>query len=323
MNNIYRIIILLLVISFTACTSTQQRLSATYDEDRDVGLGGTGILATMGDEDNDGGLGGTGILGEITGFGSIFVNGIEIEYDNDTPFTIDGKAASPQQLEIGDVVEVLAMDSANRTRARLINLRHEIIGRVDSVGPDTFSFTVEGQSIVQAIDVSMPKSGDMVAISGFRIDEQTIVATRVTPTDAKQTLLRTHTTLPFKDKTARWLVQTYVHNYKAVVQLDGVTHVLIAKEKTGKSSNEGLGIRILQLQKSASGQIKLEQVIEEKGMPRGQFVPRQGQWSDGNRMYQHMYGPESGYGGGQESGAGSGSGSGQESGQRSQSGNRR
>jgi hypothetical protein len=36
------------------------------------------------------GLGGTGILGKVTGFGSVFVNGIEIEYDDKTIYTIDG-----------------------------------------------------------------------------------------------------------------------------------------------------------------------------------------------------------------------------------------
>ena len=110
----------------------------------------------------------------------------------------------------------------------------------------------------------------MVAVSGFRINEQTIVSTRVTPADAKQTLLRTHSVLPFREKTTRWRVQTYVQNNKAVFQLDGVSHVLSIKEKTEKTFADRLGIMILQLQKPATGQLKLEQVIAPMKMPRGQ-----------------------------------------------------
>jgi hypothetical protein len=41
------------------------------------GVGGTGLQA--------GGVGGTGIVGTITGFGSVCVNGLEVEYDHSTP----------------------------------------------------------------------------------------------------------------------------------------------------------------------------------------------------------------------------------------------
>ncbi len=147
MSNIYRIITLLLIISITACVSNQSEVIAANDEDKDIGLGGTGMVANTGN-----GLGGTGIVGQITGYGSVFVNGIEVEYDNDTAFTINGKTATPQQLEIGDVVEILTIDANPHTQAQVINLRHEIIGEVDSVEPHTYSFTIDGQSIVQSID---------------------------------------------------------------------------------------------------------------------------------------------------------------------------
>ena len=85
MSGVMRIIVLLLLVTVSACTSGLLNSTATNDEDQDIGLGGTGLMANTGN-----GLGGTGIVGEITGFGSIFVNGVEIEYDSDTPFTING-----------------------------------------------------------------------------------------------------------------------------------------------------------------------------------------------------------------------------------------
>jgi len=108
-----------------------------------------------------------------------------------------------------------------------------------------------------------------VAVSGFRIDEQTILSTRITPADEKQSLLRTYTDLPFKGKAARWLVQTHVSNDKATFKLDGITHSIALKKKTNKTLNDRLGIKILQLQKSAAGQLKLDHVIEPMALPRG------------------------------------------------------
>ena len=267
MNIFYRIIILLWLVCLAACVSTQSNMAvAANDEDKDIGIGGTGMLANTGGS----GLGGTGIVGEITGFGSIFVNGIEIEYDNETAFTIDGKTAAPQQLETGDVVEVLTTDTNKHTEAQIINLRHEIIGKVESVEPQTYSFTVHGQSVVQAINkVVLPEVGTMVAVSGFRIDERTILSTRVTPADTEQTLLRTHSDLPFKGKTARWVIQTHVRNDIATFELDGIKQTIKLKQKTNKTLNDQLGIKILQLQKPASGQLELDYVIEPMVLPRG------------------------------------------------------
>ncbi len=322
MNNIYRIFILLLVISFTACTTNLPNLSTANDEDKDVGLGGTGMLAAA-DSDSDNGLGGTGILGEITGFGSIFVNGIEIEYDSETAFTINGKSAKYQQLETGDVVEVLTTNLDKHTQARIINLRHEIIGKVEAIDPQTFSFSVQGQTIIQPVNNRLlPEIGAQVAVSGFRIDKTTIISTRVSPTDAKETLLRTQTGLPFKNKTTHWLVQRHVQNNKAVFRLAGTAHVLNIKDKTNKTYADLLGIKILQLQKSATGELKLNRVIESIAMPRGQRVSVPMQWRGDNKLQKPVSGSMPGPGMGHGSGVGSSTGVGSDSGQGTQTDNR-
>jgi hypothetical protein len=267
MSTIYRIIASLLILGMTACVSNQSTNSASNDEDKDIGLGGTGMLASTGS-----GLGGTGILGEITGYGSIFVNGIEVEYDDATDFSIDGKAAVHQQLEIGDVVEVLTVDDRKHTQARAINLRHEVIGKVESVDPETFSFTVLGQTVIQPLNKRLlPNVGTTVAVSGFRVDQQTIISTRVTLADTDQTVLRTYTELPFSEKTVRWLVQAYVHDDKAVFQLYGAAHDVNVVSKTTGLLKGRSGVKVLQLHKSdsESDPIKFEQVIEAEDILRG------------------------------------------------------
>ncbi len=45
----------------------------------DRGIGGTGAPAS-GPVISDRGIGGTGIVGVVTGFGSVFVNGLEVAY---------------------------------------------------------------------------------------------------------------------------------------------------------------------------------------------------------------------------------------------------
>ena len=282
MNSILRTISILLALSLIACVTGQSNVVAANDEDKDIGLGGTGMLAGAG-SDTGSGLGGTGIIGEITGFGSIFVNGIEIEYDDKTAFSINGETSAHQQLEIGDVVEVLTVDDKQHTQAQIINLRHEVIGVVESVEPQTYSFTVNGQSIVQSIVKStFPEVGTTVAVAGFRINAQTIVSTRVTPAKTGQDLLRSDTRLPFIKEAQRWLVQTHTKNGKVIFQNDGVTRSYLLNNKTDKPVKNGLGIKILQLQKSATGKINLKQVVEPVNIPRGHRTlnPVQQQSSD-------------------------------------------
>ena len=56
----------------------------------DRGIGGTGAPAALSAASRtaDRGIGGTGIIGVVTGFGSIFVNGLEIQYPADVHFTL-------------------------------------------------------------------------------------------------------------------------------------------------------------------------------------------------------------------------------------------
>jgi len=289
MNPLYRIITLILItLSLSVCSSTALNMSVSGDEDSDIGLGGTGMLAK--NIKDDSGMGGTGILGQITGFGSIFVNGIEVEYDNKTPFTIDGKTATPQQLEIGDVVEVLTLDTRQHTQALTINLRHEVIGKVEAIETQTYSFKINGQTIILPINAgTLPEVGSRVAVSGFRVNDNTIMSSRVTPAGTKHSLLRTHTELPFTGKTKQWLIQMHVQN-KVSFNLGVTPHTFTTREKTEKSDKH-LRIKILELQKSDSGQLKLNKVINPATLPLGKpekHLISPGQWNYRNGIQPKM-----------------------------------
>lgn len=286
MNTIYRIFIFLLVVGGAACASSETHRVGSGGEDEDIGLGGTGLLVSEGN-----GLGGTGIVGRITGFGSIFVNGIEVEYDNNTVMTIDGESSASHQLEIGDFVEILTADGNKHTRALAINVRHEIIGEVDTVNVDDYSFNIHGQTIIHAINTGeMPDPGETVAVAGFRVDEKTILSTRITPVENGGKLLRDHNELPFRNRVTRWLVQAYIQKGKVSFKINGTVHSLAVDGELAKTIKNGSGVGILQIQKTSTGELKIDKLTDTVDMPQGKSKPEPGQHNGNNMGYKSMPG---------------------------------
>lgn len=158
-----------------------------------IGTGGTGIDTGTGGTGIDTGTGGTGIVGVITGFGSICVNGIEVEFNERTPVVDNGATGSADNLKVGQVVEVLAAGKGERVMARQINVRDPLLGPVTRVDPANNRLEVMHQPVrwqagtvggqvgsrtVRLIDV---KPGQFVRVSGFRTDTGEVIASRVDP----------------------------------------------------------------------------------------------------------------------------------------------
>jgi len=265
MNTFSRVIVITLSIILSACAGDNVRLSAADDEDRDIGLGGTGLIAGL-----DNGLGGTGIVGQITGFGSIFVNGIEIEYHDGTPMTIDGQTVEAAALHIGDVVEVLTTDSSKHTQAMRINVRHEVIGKVSAVDEHSSSFTVLGQKVMAGDEVLLPEPGSTVAVAGTRIDDTHIRATRVTAVAHDRELLRKGMELPYSNDVKRWLIQTSVRDGQVAVDLDGSTQTVPVTAVQVAADQHATGI--VELYQSPTGALNVRKVVDPVKLPRGRQV---------------------------------------------------
>lgn len=158
------------------------------------GIGGTGISDRPG-----GGIGGTGITGYgvIQAFGSIFVNGREYEFGPDTRVSVDGKPSTLESLRLGDVVLVHGKaDPASRSGSALtIEVRHALVGRVETENSSGSLHTVLGQTVStapnahivdasgKAIAASAIKTGDMVAVSALKRPDGTWVADRIERVD--------------------------------------------------------------------------------------------------------------------------------------------
>jgi hypothetical protein len=141
----------------------------------DQGIGGTGI--TRGD---DHGIGGTGIVGVIQRFGSIYVNGERITYASDVPVRIDGEAASPKALRIGQLARVVATRQADGTLVtRNITIASEVSGPIEQVKGN--ELTVLGQKIVASGKETKLRAGTQVAVYGLRRTDGVIVASLVEP----------------------------------------------------------------------------------------------------------------------------------------------
>jgi hypothetical protein len=178
----------LAALLLAACASGPMQTAgqtAGQDPKNGDGIGGTGI--SVADNRNGDGVGGTGILGTISGFGSIIVNGMELEYDRGTKVEVDGRPAALEDLKVGQVILGTARTKNGELYLDSIEMLHAVTGPIDAIDHDAQSMTILGQRIRLNLggDGAAIESfktlgkGDSVSISGLRMADGTIVATRV------------------------------------------------------------------------------------------------------------------------------------------------
>jgi hypothetical protein len=153
-----------------------------------------------GGDDGGGGSGGidgrgTAVVsrGEITGFGSIIVNGVEYETDDTTEIEIDGETGRAEsELEIGDVVVVSGTVNDDGVTGTATNVIFDDVveGPVTAKNADSLQLSVLGQT-VQVVDgetlfddtppitFASITVGDVIEVSGYRLADGTISATRI------------------------------------------------------------------------------------------------------------------------------------------------
>lgn len=150
-----------------------------------TGIGGTGAVAQGGGIGGTGsvadgkGIGGTGIVGVITGFASVCVNGVEVQYDQGTPIAQAGTGP----LAIGQVVAIEAAGDGVSLHARRITVLHAVSGPVSSA--DAGRLQVLGHTVrvlpstIGGESAAGMRPGDAVQVSGLRLANGEIVASRI------------------------------------------------------------------------------------------------------------------------------------------------
>ena len=145
------------------------------------------------------GIGGSGFIssGSVTGFGSIFVNGVEFETDT-AEFEIEGISGSQNDLTEGMRVKVSGTVNADGVSgiATKVQFEDQLKGPISSVcnvvvedanGDDTKTCTVLGVSVIfnsadtvfVGTDFNSLANGDHIQVSGFFDDSGALKATAV------------------------------------------------------------------------------------------------------------------------------------------------
>ncbi|HEX7093770.1 MAG TPA: DUF5666 domain-containing protein, partial [Nitrospiraceae bacterium] len=161
------------------------------------------LIAASCSPQEGGGIGGTGIVasvssGPITGFGSVFVSGVEYETGS-TVFTVDRRSGVTQnELKKGMVVfleATLLEDNVTKTilkrTADRISYSDTLEGQVQAIEASGTTLTVLGQTILVTdstiIDDSVPgrdltrlvPNVDVVEVSGFVSGDGVLIATLI------------------------------------------------------------------------------------------------------------------------------------------------
>ncbi len=128
--------------------------------------------------------------GSVTGFGSIFVNGVEFETDSsDFDINDDSIGSSQNSLSVGDVVVVTYNPSQPNIALSVIG-DEAVEGRVDSIDAAAGIIVVVGQTVKVDAETTFDDStgltsltdlapGNFVEVSGFVDGDGTIRATRI------------------------------------------------------------------------------------------------------------------------------------------------
>jgi Domain of unknown function (DUF5666) len=138
------------------------------------------------------GIQGSGVaIGAVTGFGSIFVNGVEFKTSG-ASIRIDDQSASESQLHIGDVVLVKGPINADGLTgtANEVSFHAAVKGAISDLNATALTIVVVGQrvqivastlfdtSIVPA-DFTGLRMGLAIEVSGYRNSAGIVVATRI------------------------------------------------------------------------------------------------------------------------------------------------
>ncbi|MBI3609560.1 MAG: hypothetical protein HY204_02525 [Nitrospirae bacterium] len=127
-----------------------------------------------------------GVVGKITGFGSVFVNGVEFDTTG-TTITKDGDAAAQDDLAIGMVVTVHGTFNADGTTgsASSIEYKDDLEGVIQDINAPNLTLTVMSQKVVADAatryenvgDFSGLNVGNVIEVSGFVNADGSIQAT--------------------------------------------------------------------------------------------------------------------------------------------------
>jgi Domain of unknown function (DUF5666) len=129
--------------------------------------------------------------GTITGFGSIYVNGIHFQTASAT-IRKNGQTVDQSQLAVGEVARIKGSknDADNTGVAEEVDVEEAVVGAIDKIDTTGGTVTVLAQVVkinagtsfskdIQPADITGLKTGDVIHVSGMTDSSGDIVATRI------------------------------------------------------------------------------------------------------------------------------------------------
>lgn len=130
-------------------------------------------------------------VGPVTGFGSIYVNGVR--YDTGSAlFLIDGALGSESDLAVGQIVSLLGTvnDDGDTGTAYLVTFEDIVDGPISAIDVDADRMTVMGQTVLvntdtlfelsgQAADFASLSVDDLVEVSGYVDSQGRVIAASI------------------------------------------------------------------------------------------------------------------------------------------------
>jgi len=158
-------------------------------------FGGTGCDNGSGQDVAEGGIEGTGrvatsstSVGTITGFGSVFVNGVEYETDTANVDAGDNENATEDDLEIGMLVTIQGSINADEVTGDAIYIEYseDIKGYVQAIDVNAGNLVIMGQEVTtdeltvyDDVTLETLLLGDFVEVSGLTTGSGVLLATRI------------------------------------------------------------------------------------------------------------------------------------------------
>ena len=196
------------------------------------------LLASCGGSTQLAGIQGSGSVasGPITGFGSIFVNGVEYVTSN-AQIRIDDQPGAESQLLVGEVVTVTGSVNADGKTgtATQVTFSGEVAGPITGINIAGGTFVVLGQTVrvsgstlfdatILPASITSLKVGNLVEISGFPNTAAEIVASRI-QLEATGSALEVKGIVQSLDMTAHTFhVNTLTVDYSAITPMGSLAN---------------------------------------------------------------------------------------------------
>lgn len=209
----------------------------------DHGIGGTGLSIERKGAGDDQGIGGTGVFGRIQRFGSIYVNGLRIQYRRDVLVYMDGRRSSIEAMRVGHVVRAMLSGTQDRPQTARIDITSEVVGRIEHVGKTTLTVLSQAIDLREVVDLPRLKVGMVVAVFGIRGADGRIVASRIEARSGRK----------------RFILRGIVMRAGPNMKIGGLTIARPASLFAGRRV-------YVEINETAKG-LKLERIVEEALVP--------------------------------------------------------